>query len=69
MNVNGMPVTLTSQESRQELKARMSKAQFSFGNTKENTGMSKAKTIYSSQNRAALSGQGSDAIGNRVTGN
>ena len=47
----------------------MSKAQFSFGNTKENTGMSKAKTIYSSQNRAALSGQGSDAIGNRDTGN
>ena len=63
---NGMSTTLATQESRNELKARMSQVHFSFGNTKENTGMSQAKTIYSSQNTPK---QGTDAIGNRDMGN
>ena len=36
-------------DGRQEMKARMGKAQFSLGMNKDNTGMSKAQSLYSSE--------------------
>ena len=35
-------------ESRQELKERMQKTQFTFGNSKDQKGMSEAKSLYTS---------------------